>query len=118
MNGFRCECFSGFQGLDCSQDVDECESLPCANGAHCNNLVNGYTCTCLTGYTGNILIRVTVCVRSNSYVDECESLPCMNGAQCDNQGGISSSVLSVFFTDKFALSQSDARISGAYNSCQ
>ena len=34
------------------------------------------------------------------------------------QGGISSSVLSVFFTDKFALSQSDARISVAYNSCQ
>ena len=29
-------------------------------------------------------------------------------------GGISSSVLSVFFTDKFALSQSDARISVAY----
>ena len=33
-------------------------------------------------------------------------------------GGISPSVLSVFFTDKFALSQSDARISVAYNSCQ
>ena len=33
-------------------------------------------------------------------------------------GGFSSSVLSVFFTDKFALSQSDARISVAYNSCQ
>ena len=33
-------------------------------------------------------------------------------------GGISSSVLSLFFTDKFALSQSDARISVAYNSCQ
>ena len=35
-----------------------------------------------------------------------------------HQGGISSSVLSVFCTDKFALSQSDARISVAYNSCQ
>ena len=35
-----------------------------------------------------------------------------------NRGGISSSILSVFFTDKFALSQSDARISVAYNSCQ
>ena len=35
-----------------------------------------------------------------------------------DQGGISSSVLSVFFTDKFALSQLDARISVAYNSCQ
>ena len=35
-----------------------------------------------------------------------------------NLGGISSSVLSVFFTDKFALSQSDARISVAYKICQ
>ena len=34
------------------------------------------------------------------------------------QGGVSSSVLSVFFTDKFALSQSDARISVAYKICQ
>ena len=34
------------------------------------------------------------------------------------QGGISSSILSVFFTDKFALSQSDARISVAYKICQ
>ena len=32
-------------------------------------------------------------------------------------GGISSSVMSVFFTDKFALSQSDARISVAYKIC-
>ena len=39
-------------------------------------------------------------------------------AQFSFPGGISWSVLSVFFTDKFALSQSDARISVAYNSCQ
>ena len=38
--------------------------------------------------------------------------------QVRGQGGISSSVLSVFFTDKFALSQSDARISVAYKICQ
>ena len=36
----------------------------------------------------------------------------------DVLGGISSSILSVFFTDKFALSQSDARISVAYKICQ
>ena len=34
------------------------------------------------------------------------------------EGGISSSVSSVFFTDKFALSQSDARISVAYKISQ
>ena len=35
-----------------------------------------------------------------------------------DQGGISSSILSVIFTDKFALSQSDARISVAYKISQ
>jgi len=35
-------------------DINECESLPCENGAACNDLVNGYTCTCQPGYTGLI----------------------------------------------------------------
>ena len=39
-------------------------------------------------------------------------------ARLASLGGSSSSVLSVFFNDKFALSQSDARISVAYNSCR
>ena len=37
---------------------------------------------------------------------------------CANLGGISSSILSVIFTDKFALSQSDAMISVAYKISQ
>ena len=34
-------------------DIDECSSNPCLNGAACNNEVNQYTCTCLSGYTGD-----------------------------------------------------------------
>ena len=33
-------------------DVDECGSSPCQNG-NCTDGVNGYTCACVNGYTGN-----------------------------------------------------------------
>ena len=33
-------------------DVDECGSSPCQNG-NCTDGVNGYTCVCAKGYTGN-----------------------------------------------------------------
>ena len=34
-------------------DVDECASSPCQNGGGCTDGVNGYTCDCVQGYTGN-----------------------------------------------------------------
>jgi Notch-like protein len=33
-------------------DIDECSSNPCENGGTCNDLVNGYDCTCVPGYNG------------------------------------------------------------------
>jgi len=33
-------------------DVDECSSNPCENGGSCTDLINGYTCACVAGYTG------------------------------------------------------------------
>jgi len=32
--------------------VDECSSNPCENGGTCTDGVNGFTCSCLAGYTG------------------------------------------------------------------
>ena len=34
-------------------DINECASSPCNNSATCNDMVNGYNCTCVPGYTGN-----------------------------------------------------------------
>ena len=34
-------------------DIDECSPNPCQNGGVCTDMVNGYSCTCAAGYTGN-----------------------------------------------------------------
>ena len=33
-------------------DIDECDTNPCENGGTCEDLVNGYKCQCVDGYTG------------------------------------------------------------------
>ena len=33
-------------------DIDECQSNPCQNGGTCKDQVNGYSCSCNAGYTG------------------------------------------------------------------
>ena len=32
-------------------DINECESNPCENGGVCEDVVDGYLCTCASGYT-------------------------------------------------------------------
>ena len=33
-------------------DIDECASNPCLNRGTCTDLVNGFTCSCVPGFTG------------------------------------------------------------------
>jgi hypothetical protein len=37
---------------DLFADINECASNPCENGGSCTDNVNGYSCTCIGGYTG------------------------------------------------------------------
>ncbi|XP_023615903.1 LOW QUALITY PROTEIN: protein crumbs homolog 2 [Myotis lucifugus] len=73
--GFLCRCPPGFEGDDCSVDVDECASGPCLGGGSCQDLPNGFRCHCPSGYTG---------LTCQEEVDECLSEPCLHGGTCDD----------------------------------
>ena len=38
--------------LECIADVDECSGVTCENGGTCVDGINGYTCSCVAGFTG------------------------------------------------------------------
>ncbi|XP_076085388.1 sushi, von Willebrand factor type A, EGF and pentraxin domain-containing protein 1-like [Mytilus galloprovincialis] len=58
------------------QDIDECATKPCQNGAQCNDQINAYTCTCVDGFAG---------VHCEENINECAPAPCKNGATCNDQ---------------------------------
>lgn len=33
-------------------DINECAGDPCKNDGTCNDIINGYYCTCVNGFTG------------------------------------------------------------------
>jgi len=45
-------------------DIDECSSSPCSNGATCSDQVNGYTCTCVSGWQGTHCDQGTDIIRA------------------------------------------------------
>lgn len=44
--------FSVIRPLLFISDIDDCAGGPCDNGGTCTDGVNGYTCACVTGFTG------------------------------------------------------------------
>ena len=37
----------------CFTEIDKCMSFPCKNGANCTASLNGYSCTCPSGFAGD-----------------------------------------------------------------
>ncbi|KAL3872299.1 hypothetical protein ACJMK2_040233 [Sinanodonta woodiana] len=63
---FICSCPDGFTGEHC-QDINECQSNPCLNGATCFDQLNNFTCRCVAGYTGH---------RCEADIDNCVNVTC------------------------------------------
>ena len=62
----------------CDEQIDECVSAPCQNGAPCVDGINQFRCRCGEGYEGE---------RCETDINECVSRPCLNGGTCSNQPG-------------------------------
>ncbi|XP_023016013.2 cubilin [Leptinotarsa decemlineata] len=56
-NNFLCRCPDGWEGPNCSEDINECArfvgtDLGCQNGATCVNKPGTYECICIGGFLG------------------------------------------------------------------
>ncbi|CAF1226026.1 unnamed protein product [Rotaria sordida] len=72
-NSFTCQCDPGFIGPTCNQELNECESHPCANNGTCIDLENGFLCHCLSEWNG------TLCTEAKN---PCQSSPCGTLGKC------------------------------------
>uniref|UniRef100_A0A1A8J7C3 Milk fat globule-EGF factor 8 protein n=1 Tax=Nothobranchius kuhntae TaxID=321403 RepID=A0A1A8J7C3_NOTKU len=51
-NEYLCRCQSGFEGVHCQINVNDCANQPCKNGGTCRDLDGDYTCHCPSPYVG------------------------------------------------------------------
>ena len=75
----RCECPSGYEGIRCEINVDDCVGHTCKNNATCVDLVGSYECDCARGFTGNMCeTKIAFCSGNDAGNDG----PCQNGGVC------------------------------------
>lgn len=56
MNNYTCDCTdTGYEGIHCEHNINDCKGNPCQNGALCIDEVKDYQCKCYSGYTGKYL---------------------------------------------------------------
>ncbi|CAH1263488.1 PKD1L3 [Branchiostoma lanceolatum] len=79
--GYTCLCLDGWEGENCTQAVDECQSSPCGPGT-CHDRLNGYLCQCPLGYNG------THCEEQDDLPVKCSTLGvCEHTIPDDNTAG-------------------------------
>ncbi|XP_068155556.1 protein crumbs isoform X3 [Drosophila tropicalis] len=70
---YFCTCKDGYEGDDCSVDIDECLEVECQNNGTCLNQVADFYCQCQSGFEGR---------HCEQNIDECSPNPCEHGGNC------------------------------------
>lgn len=70
-----CNCTKGWEGYDCTRNINECLTNQCKHGGSCEDTQGSFTCNCQPGFTGKFC---------ELGYDHCSSDPCRNGATCEN----------------------------------
>ena len=68
--------FSGWKGVHCDDDINECNLQFCQKKVTCTNTPGDYTCTCQDGYADK---------NCSTDIDDCAVKPCKNNAVCTDQ---------------------------------
>ncbi|XP_028817903.1 protocadherin Fat 4 isoform X2 [Denticeps clupeoides] len=89
---FTCLCPTGFTGLKCDVDIDECDQDPCNNDGVCVNYMGGFSCQCLKGFSG---------LHCSVVADECQTVACQNGGTCLSTEGEFHCVCRLGYEGKF-----------------
>jgi Notch-like protein len=74
-NTFTCNCYPGFTGPECMDNINECvdPGVNCSGNGQCVDEVGSYSCNCSAGYNG------TDCEIN---IDHCSPSPCGENGQC------------------------------------
>jgi hypothetical protein len=76
IQSYECVCPIGMQGDRCDQNINECSTNPCRNGATCVDTFGNYTCICRSG-TMIVLIYIYLHIlgytgkNCDTDIDEC-----------------------------------------------
>ncbi|XP_069140664.1 neurogenic locus notch homolog protein 1-like isoform X2 [Argopecten irradians] len=99
-----CQCFPGFMGNNCSEEINECDDDTSCHHGNCTDYVNGVECNCDDGYTGR---RCDVKIIHPCDGDPCECGNCIiieddflcecpiarKGKLCENFGEVYNSII-------------------------